>query len=107
MNMCRSILRQNLFAVIYILLLITIYVAGSNIAQNRFIQVGKLQMQPIGFGSWAWGNKFLWGYSEDQDDTLKATYDYLVSKRTEGIWIDTAEVYGENHRSEELIGKEI
>jgi pyridoxine 4-dehydrogenase len=78
--------------------------AQNNIAKSYLTQVGKLQMQPIGFGSWAWGNKFLWGYNQANDFELKSTYDYLVEKKVEGLWIDTAEVYGADHRSEKLLG---
>ena len=27
-------------------------------------------MKSIGFGTWAWGNKLLWGYNSEKDDFL-------------------------------------
>ncbi len=28
----------------------------------------------IGFGTWAWGNKLVWGYQSESDDILKKTF---------------------------------
>ena len=64
-------------------------------------------MTKIGFGTWAWGNKFLWGYQPEKDDEiLEATFKAAIDNGLE--LIDTADSYGIgklNGRSEELIGK--
>ena len=64
-------------------------------------------MTSIGFGTWAWGNKVLWGYrSEQQDDVLQNTFNEAVNQGLK--FIDTADSYGIgnlNGRSEELLGK--
>ena len=65
--------------------------------------VGSLNMSPVGFGCWQYGNKFLWNYDEANDDELKRVFEYSCGIRN--IWFDTAEVYGKDHRSENLLGK--
>lgn len=34
-------------------------------------QLGQLQVSPMGLGTWAWGNRFLWGYDESMDPELQ------------------------------------
>lgn len=47
----------------------------------------------MGFGTWAWGNQFLWGYSKDMDGELQQVFDLMVAR---GINLfDTADSYGE------------
>jgi pyridoxine 4-dehydrogenase len=57
-------------------------------------------------GTWAWGNKFLWGYDPDMDPELQDIFDYAIAQ---GVNLfDTADSYGTgalNGRSEELLGK--
>ena len=64
-------------------------------------------MNSIGFGTWAWGNKFLWGYSPETDDKVLEEAFYVAINN--GIkLIDTADSYGTGKlkgRSEELLGK--
>ena len=64
-------------------------------------------MTSIGFGTWAWGNKLLWGYrSDQQDELLQNTFNEAVKQGLK--FIDTADSYGIgnlNGRSEELLGK--
>ncbi len=64
-------------------------------------------MSSIGFGTWAWGNKLLWGYlPEKHDDLLEKTFNEAVNRGLN--FIDTADSYGTgqlNGRSEELLGK--
>ena len=64
-------------------------------------------MTSIGFGTWAWGNKVLWGYRPDQqDELLQNTFNEAVNQGFR--FIDTADSYGIgnlNGRSEELLGK--
>lgn len=45
-----------------------------------------------GLGTWAWGNKLVWGYDDGMDVELQEAFDLCVS---EGInWFDTADSYG-------------
>ncbi|KGG12175.1 MULTISPECIES: aldo/keto reductase [Prochlorococcus] len=64
-------------------------------------------MSSIGFGTWAWGNKFLWGYSpEKQDLILEETFKEAIKSGLN--FIDTADSYGTGKlagRSELLLGK--
>jgi len=69
------------------------------------VQVGNLKLSPLGVGTWAWGNRFLWQYKEEDDVELQKTYDYVVKQ---GInWFDTADSYGTGSltgQSEKLLG---
>ncbi|AAQ00237.1 MULTISPECIES: aldo/keto reductase [Prochlorococcus] len=64
-------------------------------------------MIKIGFGTWAWGNKFLWGYLPEKDDELlEKTFKIAINNGLN--LIDTADSYGTgslNGRSEKLLGK--
>lgn len=61
-----------------------------------------LAISPLGIGTWAWGDKFFWGYDSSQDDQLYETFKACVDK---GInFFDTAEIYGLG-KSEQLIGR--
>ncbi len=66
-------------------------------------------MSEIGFGTWAWGNKLLWGYSPNHDDQLlKETFNAAIESGLN--FIDTADSYGTgalDGRSEKLLGKYI
>ncbi|MEB3171363.1 MAG: aldo/keto reductase [Synechococcaceae cyanobacterium] len=59
----------------------------------------------IGVGSWAWGNRFLWGYDPAQDGELRACFQRAVAL---GLRVfDTADSYGTGRlqgRSEALLG---
>jgi aryl-alcohol dehydrogenase-like predicted oxidoreductase len=57
----------------------------------------------IGIGTWAWGDRRVWGYGDDYDASdVQAAYDACASA---GItFYDTAEAYGWG-KSEELLGK--
>ena len=71
------------------------------------VKVGDLVMSPIGVGTWAWGNRFLWGYDSARDDAeLCATYNYVVGRGV--TWFDTADSYGTGAlagQSEKLLGQ--
>ncbi|AII47648.1 oxidoreductase [Synechococcus sp. KORDI-52] len=60
----------------------------------------------IGFGTWAWGNKAVWGYDAHRDDfQLRATFRQALSSGLN--LVDTADSYGTgrlNGRSETLLG---
>ncbi|ONK72714.1 uncharacterized protein A4U43_C04F22370 [Asparagus officinalis] len=70
------------------------------------VKVGPLSVSPMGFGTWAWGNKLLWGYQEEMDGELQETFNLAVRK---GINLfDTADSYGTGKltgQSERLLGK--
>lgn len=60
----------------------------------------------IGVGTWAWGNRFLWGYEpERHDPILRATFERAVELGLR--FFDTADSYGTGElagRSETLLG---
>tara|TARA_B100000945_G_scaffold53453_1_gene38860 strand:+ start:985 stop:1956 length:972 start_codon:yes stop_codon:yes gene_type:complete len=60
----------------------------------------------IGFGTWAWGNKLVWGYKAETDDILlKKTFFDAINGGLD--LIDTADSYGTGSlfgQSEKLIG---
>ena len=67
---------------------------------------GSCRLNSIGFGTWAWGNEFVWGYDPSRDDgRLAATFRQALSSGLN--LIDTADSYGTgrlNGRSESLLG---
>lgn len=70
------------------------------------VRLGPLDVSPMGLGTWAWGNQFLWGYDPSMDAELQQVFDLAVRR---GINLfDTADSYGTgrlNGRSEELLGR--
>lgn len=60
----------------------------------------------MGCGTWAWGNRLLWGYDESMDNQLQAVFNLCVSN---GVTLfDTGDSYGTgrlNGRSEQLLGQ--
>lgn len=66
----------------------------------------KLILPKMGCGTWAWGNRLLWGYNQSMDTQLQSVFDLCVSK---GITLfDTGDSYGTgrlNGQSEKLLGK--
>jgi pyridoxine 4-dehydrogenase len=60
----------------------------------------------MGCGTWAWGNRLLWGYDESMDDQLQTVFNLCVSN---GVTLfDTGDSYGTgrlNGRSELLLGQ--
>jgi pyridoxine 4-dehydrogenase len=66
----------------------------------------KLSLPIMGCGTWAWGNRLLWGYDESMDDQLQAVFNLCVSH---GVTLfDTGDSYGTgklNGRSEQLLGR--
>ncbi len=63
-------------------------------------------LSEIGFGTWAWGNKLIWGYKPERDDILlEKTFAEAIKGGL--TFIDTADSYGIgnlNGRSETLLG---
>ena len=66
----------------------------------------KLSLPVMGCGTWAWGNRLLWGYDQSMDDELQGVFNLCVSK---GVTLfDTGDSYGTgklNGRSEFLLGQ--
>lgn len=60
----------------------------------------------MGCGTWAWGNRLLWGYDKSMDDQLQAAFNLCVEN---GVTLfDTGDSYGTgrlNGRSEILLGQ--
>jgi aryl-alcohol dehydrogenase-like predicted oxidoreductase len=62
-----------------------------------------IEVTPIGFGTWAWGDSLFWGYGKDYGELeLRLAFQAAVAAGV--TFLDTAEVYGLG-KSEELIGK--
>lgn len=66
----------------------------------------KLSLPIMGCGTWAWGNRLLWGYDPSMDRQLQEVFNLCVSN---GVTLfDTGDSYGTgklNGRSETLLGK--
>ena len=66
----------------------------------------KLSLPQMGCGTWAWGNRLLWGYDKSMDSQLQEVFNLCVSK---GVTLfDTGDSYGTgrlNGQSEKLLGK--
>ena len=65
-----------------------------------------LSLPQMGCGTWAWGNRLLWGYDQSMDEELQNVFNLAVSR---GVTLfDTGDSYGTgklNGRSEQLLGK--
>lgn len=65
-----------------------------------------LSLPEMGCGTWAWGNRLLWGYDESMDKELQEVFNLCVSN---GVTLfDTGDSYGTgklNGRSESLLGQ--
>jgi pyridoxine 4-dehydrogenase len=66
----------------------------------------ELFLPTMGCGTWAWGNRLLWGYDESMDNQLQEVFNLCVSN---GVTLfDTGDSYGTGKlsgRSEILLGK--
>lgn len=62
-----------------------------------------IRISPLGVGTWAWGDKLVWGYGKGYSDAdLEEAFRISIER---GItFFDTAEIYGWG-RSERLLGK--
>ncbi len=71
------------------------------------IKVSKqLSLSTMGCGTWAWGNRLLWGYDTQMDEQLQEVFNLCVANGV--TWFDTGDSYGTgklNGRSESLLGK--
>ncbi len=65
----------------------------------------QVPLPAIGIGTWAWGNRFLWGYDPAQDGELESSFRRALELGLS--FVDTADSYGTgrwNGRSESLLG---
>ncbi|MGL5035578.1 MAG: aldo/keto reductase [Microcystaceae cyanobacterium] len=66
----------------------------------------KLNFPSLGCGTWAWGNRLLWGYKPEMDRELQGVFDFCVNQ---GItFFDTGDSYGTGKlqgKSESLLGQ--
>jgi pyridoxine 4-dehydrogenase len=66
----------------------------------------KLELPSIGCGTWAWGNRLLWGYDTSMDAQLQSVFNLCVDRGAS--LFDTGDSYGTgklNGRSELLLGQ--
>ncbi len=66
----------------------------------------ELILPRMGCGTWAWGNRLLWGYNESMDHQLQEVFNLCV--RNGLTLFDTGDSYGTgklNGQSEKLLGK--
>jgi pyridoxine 4-dehydrogenase len=65
-----------------------------------------LSLPSMGCGTWAWGNRLLWGYDESMNAQLQAVFNLCVNQ---GVTLfDTGDSYGTgrlNGQSEKLLGR--
>eukprot|EP00873_Tetraselmis_striata_P044312 jgi/Tetstr1/464576/TSEL_009332.t1 len=76
------------------------------VGRKDLVELGPLSVSPMGLGTWAWGNKLLWGYDEQMDEELQEVYNLCI--RAGVNLFDTADSYGTgalNGQSEKLLGK--
>jgi len=65
-----------------------------------------IYLPTMGCGTWAWGNRFLWGYNPTMDDELQQIFNLCVENNV--TLFDTGDSYGTGQlkgRSEILLGK--
>lgn len=65
-----------------------------------------LELGQLGVGTWAWGNKLLWGYDTEQDEELRAAFE--AATRGGVRFFDTGDSYGTGAlegRAEVLLGQ--
>ena len=66
----------------------------------------QLTLPEMGCGTWAWGNRLLWDYQVEMDNSLNAVFDFCVEN---GITLfDTGDSYGTGRlsgQSEKLLGQ--
>lgn len=70
------------------------------------VPLGKtdIMITTVGVGTWAWGDRFFWGYGGGSFDDADIREAFDVSLENGANWFDTAEVYGMG-KSERFIGK--
>lgn len=48
------------------------------ISPRETTKVGPLEVSTLGLGTWAWGNRLLWGYDESMDGELQQVVHMLL-----------------------------
>lgn len=70
------------------------------------VPLGKtdIMITTVGVGTWAWGDRLIWGYGGNtyNDADIREAFDVSLENGTN--WFDTAEVYGMG-KSEQFLGK--
>lgn len=77
-----------------------------SLIESQIKVANNLFLSPMGCGTWAWGNQFLWGYEPSMDQQLQEVFNLHVSQGV--TWFDTGDSYGTgrlNGRSETLLGQ--
>ena len=71
-----------------------------------------IRVQRLGFGTWAWGNKLLWGYDTDDDPKLQEAFNTALRRQNpldrSRVFFDTGDSYGTGAlegRAEALLGR--
>jgi len=80
--------------------------------QTPQLSVGEgMRVAQLGFGTWSWGNKLLWGYDEANDAKLQEAFDTVFKQSTpfdgRRFFFDTGDSYGTGKlegRAEQLLG---
>lgn len=79
--------------------------AGTHESAMQLVDLGRtgIRISPIGIGTWAWGDRTMWGYGRGYgEDAVAGAFRAALD---EGInWFDTAELYG-GGMSERLLGQ--
>ena len=70
------------------------------------VRLGKtdIMISTVGIGTWAWGDRLMWGYGGKSFDDADIRDAFDVSLENGTNWFDTAEVYGMG-QSERFLGK--
>eukprot|EP00746_Dinoflagellata_sp_MGD_P013492 gnl/MRDRNA2_/MRDRNA2_129190_c0_seq1.p1 gnl/MRDRNA2_/MRDRNA2_129190_c0~~gnl/MRDRNA2_/MRDRNA2_129190_c0_seq1.p1 ORF type:complete len:475 (-),score=86.85 gnl/MRDRNA2_/MRDRNA2_129190_c0_seq1:95-1519(-) len=73
---------------------------------EKRVDLGALKISRMGIGTWAWGNKLLWGYDEGMDSSLQEAFNSAVDAGVN--FFDTGDSYGTGAlegRAESLLGQ--
>jgi aryl-alcohol dehydrogenase-like predicted oxidoreductase len=71
--------------------------------ESTKLSVGNISLSTLGIGTWAWGDRFFWGYGSDYGEAeLEKAFDAAIAGGV--TFFDTAEVYGLGE-SERLLGR--
>ena len=70
------------------------------------VPLGKtdIMITTVGVGTWAWGDRLIWGYGGSSYDDADIRDAFDVSLKNGANWFDTAEVYGMG-KSERFLGQ--
>ena len=78
---------------------------GAEAGQSVRIGASDLLVNPIGVGTWQWGDERFWGYGQDYGaEGVAGAFDAALESGLS--FFDTAEIYGKG-ASERLLGKQL